>query len=39
VSTTNGERQGWTWSSDIIWVLVYLTLATVFILSWATIPT
>jgi hypothetical protein len=39
VSTTNRERQGWAWSSDIIWVLVYSTLLTVFMLSWVTIPT
>jgi hypothetical protein len=39
VSAINWERQGWTWSSDIIWVVVYSTLVTVFILSWATIPT
>ena len=39
VSTTNGERQSWIWSMDIIWVLVYSTLIAVFMLSWATIPT
>ena len=38
MSTTNGERQSWTWISDIIWVLVYSTLVTFFMLSWAAIP-
>ena len=39
MSTTNSGKQSWTWSSDIIWVLIYSTLITVFMLSWATIPT
>ncbi len=39
MSTTYRERESWAWSSDIIWVVVYSTLATVFLLSWVTIPT
>jgi hypothetical protein len=32
------KRQGWPGASDIPWVLLYSTLATLLILSWAFIP-
>jgi hypothetical protein len=38
MSNTSEERQNWTWTSDIVWVLVYSTLIAFFMVSAATIP-
>ena len=38
MSNTNEKRQSWTWTSEIVWVLVYSTLVASLMLSMATIP-
>jgi hypothetical protein len=32
------EGQGWSWTSDSTWVLLYSILVTLLMLSWAYIP-
>jgi hypothetical protein len=38
MSNSNEERQGRTWNSDIVWVLIYSATIAFFMLWTATIP-